>query len=82
MVGSVLISGLSIDSIFSLQQEVETFRQRAIEDTLLNVTAMERQRTEYRAALSWMKNISQELDPDTHKQLEKFRKVDIMTSSV
>lgn len=36
---------------------------------------MERQRTEYRAALSWMKNISQELDPDTHKQLEKFRKV-------
>ncbi|KAJ1529365.1 hypothetical protein ONE63_006152 [Megalurothrips usitatus] len=58
-----------------LHQEVETFRQRAIEDTLLNVSAMERQRTEYRAALSWMKNISQELDPDTHKQLEKFRKV-------
>lgn len=54
---------------------METFRQRAIEDTLLNVSAMERQRTEYRAALSWMKNISQELDPDTHKQLEKFRKV-------
>lgn len=58
-----------------LHQEVETFRQRAIEDTLLNVSAMERQRTEYRAALSWMKNISQELDPDTHKQLEKFKKV-------
>lgn len=58
-----------------LYHEVETFRQRAIEDTLLNVSAMERQRTEYRAALSWMKNISQELDPDTHKQLEKFRKV-------
>lgn len=58
-----------------LHQEVETFRQRAIEDTLLNVSAMERQRTEYRAALNWMKNISQELDPDTQKQLEKFRKV-------
>ena len=23
----------------------------------------------------WMKNVSQELDPDTYKQLEKFRKV-------
>ncbi|XP_032688935.1 islet cell autoantigen 1 isoform X2 [Odontomachus brunneus] len=58
-----------------LYQEVETFRQRAIEDTLQNVQAMEKSRTEYRAALSWMKNISQELDPDTSKQLERFRKV-------
>nr|XP_034177585.1 islet cell autoantigen 1 isoform X1 [Osmia lignaria] len=58
-----------------LYQEVETFRQRAIEDTLQKVQAMEKSRTEYRAALSWMKNISQELDPDTSKQLERFRKV-------
>ena len=58
-----------------LYQEVETFRQRAIEDTLQNVQAMEKARTEYRAALSWMKNVSQELDPDTSKQLERFRKV-------
>ncbi|CAK9803109.1 Islet cell autoantigen 1 [Anthophora plagiata] len=58
-----------------LYQEVETFRQRAIEDTLQTVQAMEKARTEYRAALSWMKNISQELDPDTSKQLERFRKV-------
>ncbi|XP_015110020.1 islet cell autoantigen 1 [Diachasma alloeum] len=58
-----------------LYQEVETFRQRAIEDTLQNVQCMEKARTEYRAALSWMKNISQELDPDTSKQLERFRKV-------
>ncbi|XP_034940488.1 islet cell autoantigen 1 [Chelonus insularis] len=58
-----------------LYQEVETFRQRAIEDTLQNVQSMEKARTEYRAALSWMKNISQELDPDTSKQLERFRKV-------
>ncbi|KAK1121355.1 hypothetical protein K0M31_010649 [Melipona bicolor] len=58
-----------------LYQEVETFRQRAIEDTLQKVQAMEKARTEYRAALSWMKNVSQELDPDTSKQLERFRKV-------
>lgn len=58
-----------------LYQEVETFRQRAIEDTLQNVQAMEKARTEYRAALSWMKNISQDLDPDTSKQVERFKKV-------
>ncbi|KAH0560350.1 islet cell autoantigen 1 isoform X2 [Cotesia glomerata] len=58
-----------------LYQEVETFRHRAVEDTLETVQSMEKARTEYRAALSWMKNISQELDPDTSKQLERFRKV-------
>ena len=36
---------------------------------------MEKARTEYRGALMWMKNVSTELDPDTFKQLEKFRKV-------
>uniref|UniRef100_A0A3P8UWS7 Islet cell autoantigen 1-like n=1 Tax=Cynoglossus semilaevis TaxID=244447 RepID=A0A3P8UWS7_CYNSE len=58
-----------------LYQEVETFRRRAIADTLLTVSRMETARTEYRGALLWMKDISQELDPDTYKQLEKFRKV-------
>ena len=53
---------------------METFRQRAIEDTGLTVRNMERARTGYRGALMWMKNVSQELDPDTYKQLEKFRK--------
>lgn len=36
---------------------------------------MEKNRNEYRGALLWMKNVSQELDPDTFKQLEKFRRV-------
>ncbi|XP_053467590.1 islet cell autoantigen 1 [Ictalurus furcatus] len=58
-----------------LYQEVETFRYRAISDTWLTVNRMEQARTEYRGALLWMKDISQELDPDTHKQMEKFRKV-------
>ena len=39
------------------------------------VESMEKARTEYRGALMWMKNVSTELDPDTFKQLEKFRKV-------
>ncbi|KAG7250175.1 hypothetical protein CRUP_011833, partial [Coryphaenoides rupestris] len=58
-----------------LYQEVETFRYRAISDTWLTVNRMEQSRTEYRGALLWMKDASQELDPDTHKQMEKFRKV-------
>ncbi|XP_064598604.1 islet cell autoantigen 1-like isoform X2 [Liolophura sinensis] len=58
-----------------LYQEVETFRYRAISDTLMTVNRMESARTEYRGALLWMKAVSEELDPDTFKQLEKFRKV-------
>ncbi|KAF4102781.1 hypothetical protein G5714_015664 [Onychostoma macrolepis] len=58
-----------------LYQEVETFRYRAISDTWLTVNRMEQSRTEYRGALLWMKDVSQELDPDTLKQMEKFRKV-------
>ncbi|KAJ8253303.1 hypothetical protein GJAV_G00211390 [Gymnothorax javanicus] len=58
-----------------LEQELETFRRRAITDTSLTVGRMEKSRTEYRGALLWMKDVSQELDPDTYKQLEKFRKV-------
>ncbi|KAG5440983.1 Islet cell autoantigen 1 [Clonorchis sinensis] len=54
-------------------QEVKTFRQRAIADTIGTLKRMEAARTEYRGALLWMKNVSEELDPDTYKQLEKFR---------
>lgn len=58
-----------------LQQEVATFSQRAVSDTLTTINRMEQARTEYRGALLWMKDVSQELDPDTLKQVEKFRKV-------
>lgn len=58
-----------------LHQEVETFRYRAVSDTWLTVNRMEQCRTEYRGALLWMKDVSQELDPDLYKQMEKFRKV-------
>uniref|UniRef100_A0A4X2K6F1 Islet cell autoantigen 1 like n=1 Tax=Vombatus ursinus TaxID=29139 RepID=A0A4X2K6F1_VOMUR len=60
-----------------LEQEVATFSQRAVSDTLMTINRMEQARTEYRGALLWMKDVSQELDPDTSKQMEKFRKVQI-----
>ena len=58
-----------------LYNEVETFRFRAIEDTLMTVRRMENARTEYRGALLWMIDVSTQLDPDTSKKLEKFRRV-------
>lgn len=58
-----------------LQQEMATFTNRAVSDTLLTINQMEKARTEYRGALLWMKDVSQELDPDTYAQMEKFRKV-------
>jgi islet cell auto antigen 1 len=60
--------------LLRLYHEVETFRERAISDTANTINHMERNRTEYRAALSWMKSASAQLDPDTGKGLEKFRK--------
>lgn len=57
-----------------LHHEVETFRCRAVSDTRSTVGEMEKVRTEYRAALSWMKSTSNQLDPDTGHGLERFRK--------
>ena len=61
-----------------LYQEVDTFRCRAIDDTLLTIKNMENARNEYRGALMWMKDASNELDPDAGKQLQKFRAVQVL----
>ncbi|CAH0546235.1 unnamed protein product [Brassicogethes aeneus] len=57
-----------------LHHEVETFRGRAVTDTRGTLSEMEKARTEYRAALSWMKSASAQLDPDTGHGLDRFRK--------
>ncbi|XP_034658614.1 islet cell autoantigen 1 [Drosophila subobscura] len=59
--------------LLRLQHEVDVFRCRAVKDTEGTLQNMEKERTEYRAALCWMKSASQELDPDTGKGLDKFR---------
>jgi len=64
-----------------LYQEVEVFRRRAISDTAVTVERMEVARTEYRGALMWMKDVSEVLDPDTSKQLQKFRMVLVLVAS-
>ncbi|KAK5970260.1 ATP-dependent DNA helicase [Trichostrongylus colubriformis] len=54
-------------------QELQVFTDRAIFDCAQTVEAVERARLEYRGSLLWMKKTSEELDPDTDQQLEKFR---------
>jgi len=56
------------------------FRRRAVSDTAVTVARMEIARNEYRGALMWMKDVSEVLDPDTSKQLQKFRMVEILSS--
>ncbi|CAH0729965.1 unnamed protein product, partial [Brenthis ino] len=60
--------------LLRLYHEVETFRCRAVKDMRTTVSAMEKARIEYRAALSWMKSSSAQLDPDTGRGLDNFRK--------
>uniref|UniRef100_A0A182INC0 AH domain-containing protein n=1 Tax=Anopheles atroparvus TaxID=41427 RepID=A0A182INC0_ANOAO len=60
--------------LLRLHHDVQTFKGRAIADTHHTIQLMEKERTEYRAALSWMKSVSIQLDPDTGRGLEKFRK--------
>lgn len=60
--------------LLRLYHEVETFRARAVSDMRSTVTSMEKARNAYRAALSWMKAASAQLDPDTGRGVHKFRK--------
>ncbi|GAU96549.1 hypothetical protein RvY_07979 [Ramazzottius varieornatus] len=61
--------------LIRLAQDTLTYRRCAVTDTERKIEQMEDTRTEYRGALLWMKNVSEELDPDTYKRLERFRKV-------
>jgi len=56
-------------------QELHVFTERAITDCALTVEAAEKARTDYRGSLLWMKHCSEQLDPDTERQLDKFRAV-------
>lgn len=61
--------------LMRIYQEMETFHSRAVEDTAETVQKLENKRTRYRASLLWMKDISERLDPDIYRQLDKFRRV-------
>ena len=52
------------------------FQSTAIRDLNFSIQRLEKARTDYRAALLWMKNVSEKLqNPDYYNQLAKFREV-------
>ena len=78
---SLLFRLLLRSPLVRLFAEVETFRFRAIQDTQITVDKMEQARSDYRARLLWMADISKELDPDHNKRLDKYRDVSIIRFS-
>lgn len=58
-----------------LYQEMETFHSRAVSDAADTVDKLESSRSKYRASLLWMKDISEKLNPDVYRELDKFRRV-------
>lgn len=61
--------------IMRIYQDMETFYNKAVHDTSMTVDSLESKRSQYRASLLWMKDVSENLDPDIYKQLDKFRRV-------
>lgn len=62
----------AMSSLTRTLQELNTFK-RAVNDSKETIQAMEKERTEYRASLTLMKNCSADIDPDSGRGLEKFR---------
>ena len=58
---------------------MDTFRCRAVADTNLTAEKMEAVRTEYRAKMLWMADISKEIDPDVNKRFNKFKDVSVLS---
>lgn len=54
---------------------LKTFQFRAIIDVFQTVTKMEKSRNSYRSSLMWIKDVTNNLDPENLKKLKKYRKV-------
>lgn len=68
-----------MEPITRLQQEFVTFSNTAIGDLSESIKRFEKARVDYRAALLWMKDVSEKLhNPDAREQLAKFREVCII----
>lgn len=66
----------TIPSMMRLHQEFSTFSNTAIKDLTESIQQLEKARADYRAALLWMKNVSDKLhNPDYPNQLTRFREV-------
>ena len=65
-----------IPPLLRMHSEFAVFRDSAIKDLNFSIQSLEKARTEYRAALLWMKDVSEKLhNPDYKDQLIRFREV-------
>jgi len=62
-----------------VQQDLNTFYTKGIGELKEEIIEMEEARTDYRAALSWLRATS--VDPDKLGQIEKFRRVQLEVKS-
>lgn len=70
-----------IPSFLRLQAETITFATSGLGDLSFSIENLERARKDYRAALLWMKDVSEKLhNPDAKGQLVRFREVGGRTS--
>ena len=66
----------TIPPMMRLHQEFSTFSRTAIKDLTESIQRLEKSRADYRAALLWMKDVSEKLhNPDYPNQLTRFREV-------
>uniref|UniRef100_A0AC35TJ50 AH domain-containing protein n=1 Tax=Rhabditophanes sp. KR3021 TaxID=114890 RepID=A0AC35TJ50_9BILA len=56
-----------------IYDDVKCFNERAVADCGLTIEEADKTRVMYRGSLLWMKNISEELNPDENNQMNKFR---------
>ena len=76
------VSSLSLlPSLLRMQSEFLVFQDSAVRDLQHSIELLEKSRTDYRAALLWMKDVSEKLrNPDYRDQLVRFREVSEVTA--
>lgn len=67
---------LQVPGFLRLQSETTTFTNSGLGDLNFSIDNLEKARKDYRAALLWMKDVSEKLhNPDARGQLVRFREV-------
>lgn len=65
-----------VPALMRMYSEFMVFQNTALRDLYFSIQQLEKARTEYRAALLWMKDVSEKLEnPDYRNQLARFREV-------
>lgn len=65
-----------VPKLHQLQHDLGVFLVSAVKDLVKSIEQLEKARSDYRAAMLWLRSASTKLDdPDASNQLTKFREV-------